>query len=304
MFLIILSHSIAFSGCEFLYSAYILPFFFVSGVTSRYPNINLHKRSLRLLVPYFFYSFFYILLFSLRDRNATELIKNVLGVIYGRISISKDINSSMNIRFNIALWFLPTMYVAYVILKVLKNVEFIKSSFLLLIYSGLCTMLPIILPWGLDIAPLCAWFILLGNKSKRYFEDKKIQKHSIVLNCTVVFGFVIYLSLVYINGNINLSISKFGQNDLYSYLTSIVINLLFIFILVVLFVLYGGGFGEKLIQSSENLQSDNECCETHLKTGELNYLAEEHTHKLRVQTFKSKVEKPLIEIFSWLGGGI
>ena len=165
MLLIIISHSVSFQGCEFFYSAYILPFFFVSGFTSKFPNINLLKRSKRLLIPYFFYSLVYLLIYTIKDRNVWDLVRNCIGVLYARSWIYRDVTYFENVRFDIALWFLPTMFISYVILKLFINVGFWSSSIILLFSSYLLTYLPVLLPWGLDIAPLCAWFILLDRKS-------------------------------------------------------------------------------------------------------------------------------------------
>lgn len=233
MLLIIISHSVSFQGCEFFYSAYILPFFFVSGFTSKFPNINLLKRSRRLLIPYFFYSLVYLLIYTIKDRNVWDLVRNCIGVLYARSWIFRDVTYFENIRFDIALWFLPTMFISYVILKLFKNVGFWSSSIILLFSSYLLTYLPVLLPWGLDIAPLCAWFILLGFNFKRFMGGH-------VPFLYVILSLSFYVFLVWINGSINLSISKFGQNFCASYFVCILINLLFTAILVVIFRQYSG----------------------------------------------------------------
>lgn len=234
MLLILISHSISFSGCEYLYDAYILPFFFVSGLTCKYPNINLAKRYKCLLVPYAFYSFGYVGLLFLKDFNVNNLVKNIVGVFYARAWILKDIHSVPNLRFDVALWFLPTMFVSYVILKYLTEVKLWISSILLLLVSYLLSFSPFLLPWGLDIAPLCAWFILLGCKSKEKVE--KIR-YSFSLVCGAL---ILYMCLIYVNGNINLSVSDFGQVNLFSFPICVLINLLFTYLIVVVFVHYGG----------------------------------------------------------------
>lgn len=234
MLLILISHSISFSGCEYLYDAYILPFFFVSGLTCKYPNINLTKRYKRLLVPYAFYSFGYVGWFFLKDFNVNNLVKNIVGVFYARAWILKDIHSVENLRFDVALWFLPTMFVSYAILKYLTKLQLWKSSILLLIVNYLLSFLPILLPWGVDIAPLCAWFILLGCKSK---EKVTNIGYSLSLVSGALF---LYVWLISVNGNINLSVSDFGRSIFFSFPICILINLLFTYLIVVAFVRYGG----------------------------------------------------------------
>ena len=127
------------------------------------------------------------------------------------------------------------MFVSYVILKYLTEVKLWISSILLLLVSYLLSFSPFLLPWGLDIAPLCAWFILLGCKSKEKVE--KIR-YSFSLVCGAL---ILYMCLIYVNGNINLSVSDFGQVNLFSFPICVLINLLFTYLIVVVFVHYGGG---------------------------------------------------------------
>lgn len=144
------------------------------------------------------------------DGGGGGWIVKLIGMLYGRerILVSEPANIFYRIG-NGPSWFLLTMFLSTIVLILLYN-NYQKHPMititLLIAGTILLCRLPILLPWGLDVALCGTIFILWG---------KEIHNRKIVENNTVILGIIIYmiawyLNLKIFNGECDMSSRYFG----------------------------------------------------------------------------------------------
>lgn len=208
--MVIFSHSGAEGWLMSNMGDFFVPLFFIaSGYTYKYHGDSyLHlfsNRAVRLLKPYFFFSF--IMLFLYQRFS----IYDILGVFYSRYCLY-PYHSIDNIFLmgggNPPLWFLTSMLSAYIpFLFLMKYQE--KAKYILLffaLYTFSCQYLPILLPWNLDNACLVAAFMYAGVVLR---SDKSLLFRP---DYTYLVVLVAFFCVILFNGSDNLSVREYGRS--------------------------------------------------------------------------------------------
>lgn len=209
--LVICSHSM-YSDLMSVASSCFIPLFYVASgyVTSK---VDLKRKAKRLLIPYIFFNAVILTLMwiiGLRDITLVQFE----GILYSRYSLYRldtvDNCVFMNIG-NSPLWFLTSMYLAfvwfYLLLQIKRNGTRLVLLLTYLIITVFFSYLPILLPWSLDTSFLMAIFIYSGYavRHKEYGID--------LLSNKAVYGLsILYFLCLLINGYTNLSVSNFGKS--------------------------------------------------------------------------------------------
>lgn len=218
--LVICSHSIC-SDIMWIFNGCFIPLFFVaSGYVAG--KIDMRQKAKRLLKPYLFFSVCMVVLMlvsGLRQMIGT----NLLGVVYSRYTLYRtgitDNTVLMNIG-NAPMWFLTSMFVAFVWFKILLTLKGNYRYLAIIIYLIMTYVLgknDLLLPWSIDTSMLLAVFMYVGyvtrNEARKLFSThrKKI----------VVLMIVVYIVCFGINGYSNISVGNLGRSVLLATLCGI-----------------------------------------------------------------------------------
>lgn len=211
--LIMLSHTCRLHTIGiFLFASYIPLFFLTAGYTIKITDrgINLKSKAKRLLYPYLFYAILFTIVHTIKSHligEASEAsLDRWIGILYGRLTLMAT-PSTNNVKFLVdgPLWFLPALFTAFIPVNYfisLKNSRKPIIALLFLGYTMACCYLPIFLPWCLDEFLIASLFIVVGHYFKRHIDR---PYNNIVIPATVL-----YLILVYFNGNINMAFRDYG----------------------------------------------------------------------------------------------
>ena len=212
--MVILSHTVY--PKMMLYSVgWFVPIFFItSGYTTF--NIDIAQKAKKLIGSYILYSVILFILFLsiqyIRQAPLGDIKNMVVGILYSRYSLYPlDVCDNiyfLNMEYNAPLWFLTSMFTAYValmpLLKWPKWQAWIIGAYIILTF--LLAQLPILLPWSIDCAPLMAIFIYCGMKMRDY---NLLENRSWLLWSIIFIG---YCVLTVINGSENLSVRDYGNS--------------------------------------------------------------------------------------------
>lgn len=190
----------------------ILPVFWIcSGYTSS-DYINLRKKS-KLLFYYAFLSLICVLycVFYL-DLEVTS--DRLLGIFYARYKIFKEPISVSNPCLldlcNTVLWFLPSLFTAFCVFKVILKGNSFKSQsarcVVFLIIAWLFGFCPVLMPWSIDSAFIIAVFLCIGFWIRKY---RLLQDTAFSF---LISALLIYLCLDRFTWMTNPSLNDFGQH--------------------------------------------------------------------------------------------
>ena len=211
--LVVCSHT-AYPDLMYYTSAFFVPiFFFCSGFTSTKKDIgitrNFNWHATKLLKPYFFFSL--LLLAYFHDFS----LRAILGIFYSRYCLypfgtETDICHFMIVG-NYPMWFLTCMVTAYLLYDLL--IYYPKYQYWLigiyLISTAGMTLLPILLPWSLDTAPLMGVIMFCGTQIRKYVPD---IFHNRKPHRLVIIALVLYLLLIPFCSDINISVRMYGTS--------------------------------------------------------------------------------------------
>ena len=190
--LIIFGHSIPHSYLShYIYSFHVPLFFFISGYLYKAGKYNfrefLYKKIRTLIIPYlcfaiisYLYWFFVVRNFSLSGTALTlDTTKPLIGILYGIGS------GGFEIPMNVALWYLPCLFVVEIIFY------FVKKPYTLFAFAALgllAKFMPFRMPWGLDVALTAVVFYGVGH----YYKDSWISYKflPIILVTSLAFCFL------------------------------------------------------------------------------------------------------------------
>lgn len=213
--LVVLSHIRNSDVVNYALSFYVTIFFFCSGYTTSYspqgdPGMmaQFKRHAIKLLKPYVFFSILLVLI------SGEIYLQGLIGIVYSRYSLYPLSNPDIHhflIYGNYPLWFLTCMIVAYLLFYVIvynpKYRYYLVSLYLVLTIA--MTQLPILLPWSIDTAFFMAIFMLAGMETRKrmpnLFQSKTI--HPLVL-----FAIIIYVLLVPLCFDVNLSVREYGSS--------------------------------------------------------------------------------------------
>ena len=220
--LVILSHTVC-PRLMFLALGCFVPVFFVaSGYTTK--TIELKKKAKRLLLPYALFSIALVGLFILKQvyfgSTHEGILENIGGILYSRYAIyplGAENNIVLMQAGNAPMWFLTSMFMAYVALKPLLAWPKLREGVicLYLITTWLLSKLPVLLPWSLDTAFFMALFIYAGIvcRNTTILESKKWW---LWIGLVIGYGVTTYL-----NGYENLSVREYGNSIVLSLIAGI-----------------------------------------------------------------------------------
>lgn len=173
---IVLGHTL-FPFNQYVYWFHVPLFFILSGIVL---NINydtkvfFEKKIKSLIKPYFIYGIILIFLNSLLFKEPLSIIKNLLFLIYGGKQITGVIG---------AFWFVPTLFIAEIIIYfLLKNLSYKKSLLLALIAYTCMSIIEkyflkgFALPWNIDVVPISIMFLLIGYGFKTSITNNSTKK--------------------------------------------------------------------------------------------------------------------------------
>ena len=228
---------------HFLGSFRVAIFFFVMGLTFSYKKDFfkfLKSKSVRLLIPYLFFSLISIIIFfiiaqilpSIVDGMTTDIFPNLCGALY-----ANGLTGYM--KWNLPLWFLPCSLVALVIVYFIEYliIKFANKKQILwrVIYIFFSIVLTLIycqffknihLPFGAEVAIPMSGFIEIGIICK-CFDNRFSNKFHIIAGASfVVLGFVLQLW----NGTVSVMSLSFGNYFFLYYASTLftIIGLMFL----------------------------------------------------------------------------
>ena len=192
IFLVVLGHALPDSLIKrYIYSFHVPLFFFISGYLfdrSKFDFGQFFKRKFNILViPYLFFAILSFLFWFVVVRNlsisgkalAIDPLKPLLGIFYGIGT------GDWRVPMNVALWFLPCLFLVELIFFFVK-----KRAFLIIfmILSYFVIFLPFRLPWSLDVALAAIVFYGLGY----FYKDRWVLNKylPLLLGCHLVFCFL------------------------------------------------------------------------------------------------------------------
>lgn len=215
--MVILSHSVCPQIMRIGIGCYVPIFFIASGYTLG--NFNILKRGKRLIGSYVCFSLLllglYILIQCMRHEPLNGIRNMTMGILYSRYALypltaAENINL-LHIEYNAPLWFLTSMFTAYIALIPLLKWPKLRGGVIIvyIVLTWLLDHLTILLPWSIDCAFVMAIFIWIGIRLR------EIDYLSNVNRRLWIAIFVGYLFIAYLNGKVNLSIREYGYSILF-----------------------------------------------------------------------------------------
>ena len=206
---------------------YICIFFVLAGYTYHDQDMTCasfaKKKAIRILIPYFSYSFLLFILVMLKNIvmgtfQMKEAGRAIFGILYARNYLLHPADATtepfMTI-LNAPMWFLPAYFVSFLLFH--RLVRWGRERLVAAIFISLTIgvvihyFCPILLPWSIDTA-----FIFAGMFGVGYLASYAEQNYSLVRRedfqyLFLVGIFIIMLILQFYNGSMNLSIGHFGK---------------------------------------------------------------------------------------------
>lgn len=211
---VILEHTEASFMWEWSDNFMLAVFWMSAGITSK-PDFSIARKVRSLLLPYLVMNML-CLIFTWAYMGVPFEWRQLGGVVYGRykmwaVPVSES-NPCLMDSYNSVLWFLPSLFTAYIVFGLLVKV---KGSLWNICAIAACvgiTLLfrlqPFLLPWSLDTAPLFGSVIYCGRllKLNGVFEHKTW--------IWLLTGLPLYVGANYLTGATNISVGDFGQSVL------------------------------------------------------------------------------------------
>lgn len=238
--LVVCSHSIC-NELMYLFNGCFIPLFYVlSGYC--FTKVDVKGRAKRLLKPYFFFSILILVLICISGLKPVTW-NTLLGIMYSRYALYRlgtvDNIVLMNIG-NSPLWFLTSMFLAFLLFYVLLGIR--RKGWRLLLVIGylfvtyLLSKISLLLPWSIDTSFVMALFIYSG-----YLLKRGMWRQSLLSNKILFLGIILYAFCFYINGYVNLSVGNFGRSVFLSVICGITGS-----IVLMRFSMWLAGKGQKL----------------------------------------------------------
>lgn len=215
--LVVIFHTLSATPFGTYLTACYMPLFFIASGYIFYKKGRKNWQLKRLLVPYTIWIIFYLCLvyaFLLLNNAFTwkQCLTYAGGAIRSRFSLF-PIDTTPNIVLlppgARPLWFLTCMVLSSLLSLPLIRTQQSKLRLLLaigyIILSVALAYLPILLPWSLDTAFMGALFIWSGYMAAQWNLSHKSQL------ALFVCALALYILLVYVNGEINMSVRIYGD---------------------------------------------------------------------------------------------
>lgn len=149
--------------------------------------------------------------------SKNDLSKVIFGIFYSRYYINKSSTVSMLNISNNALWFLPCLFLVFIlyflICRISKNKlqKIIYSIVLLCIGILLNNLFDFLFPWNFDTSLICIIFFCFGDvfkeNVKKLYEKFNLKKEFFYL----VVALILNLISINLNGIVNLSVGIYSN---------------------------------------------------------------------------------------------
>lgn len=205
---------------KYIATGYVAMFFVISGLTFSVRNgvmLGIRSKCSRLLVPYSFYAIlivFVVFAFSIVSGKDYDIVRNLFAVIYSRRSWIANSNipeEALLLRGGCSpLWFLTSLFTSLLLVylwHVLKRSRGMSGIYALLAVGA--SMLPVLLPWSIDVAPLGALLIITGVQFRQQLCSTTYDK-------LIPMVLIAYIALCYVNGAGNMSVRCYGNYSVLS----------------------------------------------------------------------------------------
>lgn len=196
------------------------------------------KRARNLLEPYLFWNIVVISIHAIRmlalDHAGGVLLwscRQLLGACYSRACLYLY-GTDPNVRFfqvNGAVWFITALFSSYMIfygsMRLMQRGTLLRKVLvilLLLLITVFLSHLPVLLPWSIDTAFLCAFFMVIGHWTRRIWLEK-LSRTDLIL--VTIVSILIYRMLVRYDAHVNLSVRIYGSHGDLSIFTCALIGL-------------------------------------------------------------------------------
>lgn len=212
-------------------ASYMALFFFVSGYTYKDKQDALKTRFRKLVIPYAAYGISIILITFLiqiiQDHavNLPGLLKDLGGLFYsrGRLISPCDLFAIEGLTYfrlmpegTGPMWFLTSLFTSYALFIPLHRAKESHKPIYIIVYilaMYVLSLMPVLLPWSLDLAPFGALLIYAGN----WCMNKDILpgpgRHAVIYLLMLV---PIYWALFSVNGTCALFMRQYGDSMLWS----------------------------------------------------------------------------------------
>lgn len=206
IFLVVLGHVLQNNPFRiWIYSFHMPLFFFLSGYTFFYNKVLNFKEFIEnkfksIIIPYFLFSFIWYLYWLSFERNMRpdtlniQAFKPLLGIFYG-------VGNGSWLVFNIALWFLPCLFITEVVFYcIIRSIDKERNIFAILLTSSfigflISQVVSIRFVWGIDIAFTSIVFYGLGyffhkNNLENKFSSKQTGIILVLIAINILSAFV------------------------------------------------------------------------------------------------------------------
>ncbi|MBF6607282.1 MAG: acyltransferase family protein [Flavobacterium sp.] len=230
IFLVVYGHNFPFIE-KYIYSFHMPLFIMVAGFF--HPQIarpgDISKRFRNIMIPYFLWSamlflFWYVLGRKYGDSAAWDLspIKNLIGIFYSQ-------GDRFYMDWGIPMWFLPALFVTYLLWHVLLKIQNeIVSGIVLFAVMVIGFIYPyftdINLPWSTNIAMVAVFFYAFGHRI--FAQINNMNRRSLIIG--LVAAGLLSVLLCFLNSKVDMYRAIYG-NELYFILGGLTGSLFVIF---------------------------------------------------------------------------
>ena len=229
--LVLLGHTLGISESvdKYIFSFHMPLFFFISGLVLTPTRLSLplvealRHYGRRLLTPYLLFSILTYLPWVMVKRHygadavlQVEAWRPVIGTLYG-------IGVDGWLQHNSMLWFFPCLFVTHLVFRMayaLQNAEWQYVFIAALVGLGymLSSLLPIRLPWGIEIALIALPFYALGQAFAQH--DAWLPRAGLGTALLFLLFAALQLTCIGLNGRVDMNFISLG-NPLLFYLGAV-----------------------------------------------------------------------------------
>ena len=209
----------------FIYSFHMPLFFIISGYLYSEKEQYVRKKAKSILLPYLLWSIVSFLYWVLIERNLRAQNLNPM-IPATNILIARG--GEDNYIFNVALWFLPCLFVTEVMFNFLKKrIKNIKILSIIILFFSILgytySKLNLIrLPFCLDIALIAIGFYFLGYLWKQKIEIAFKQFNNKIWKSYIIIGVMTIVTVVVSQINYGMSMNSLKFNNyFFTYIASI-----------------------------------------------------------------------------------
>lgn len=223
--MVVLGHTLGISESidKYIFSFHMPLFFFISGAVLTPNRLSqpwakaAHHYGCRLLLPYLFFSFLTYLPWVLVTRHfgadaslGVEAWRPLIGTLYG-------VGVDGWLQHNAMLWFFPCLFVTHLLFRMVylltKRGRYLMIAILAGVGYQLSLVLPVRLPWGIEIALIALPFYAMGHTFAS--RDTSLPRTSLNKSLILLFFAVLQFTCVMLNGRVDMNFISIGNPMLF-----------------------------------------------------------------------------------------